>query len=203
MTKVQKLKLTFLHNTVRGKHPKALYRCECGTEKELFIANVNSKSTKSCGCSTNKTHGMSKTDIYNIWIGIKMRCYNENNEDYYNYGGRGVTMCAEWYDNPEAFIKWAIDNGWKSGLEVDKDKNGGLIYSPENCVVITKKNNSNHRRDNHYVEYNNKRQTIQQWSEEINIPASTLWARLVKLKWGIEKSLSTPLKKNKKQDGRR
>lgn len=190
MTNVQRLKLTFVRNTEKGRRPKAIYRCECGKEKELYVTNVNSGSTKSCGCSTNKTHGLSKSKLYSIWGGIIMRCENPNNEDYHNYGGRGVKVCDEWRSNPESFIKWALENGWQKGMEIDKDKSGSLMYSPKTCVVITKKENANHRRDNHQLEYNGKKQTIQQWSEETGIHHSLILARITRLGWSIELALT-------------
>lgn|SRR6478752_5749008 len=198
MPNVQKSKLTFVRITKAGHHAKAIYRCECGNEKELYMTNVNSGSTKSCGCSTNKTHGLSKTPLYGIWGGMIMRCENPNNEDYHNYGGRGVTVCDEWRNNPESFIEWALENGWKKGMEVDKDKSGSMIYSPKTCEIITKKENSNYRRASHYIEYNGKRQTLQQWSEETGIHFSLILARINRLKWSIEQALTIKPKYGRK-----
>jgi len=76
---------------------------------------------------------------------IKQRCYNINASDYKNYGGRGIRMCAEWYFYPEIFIKWALGNGWKKELCIDRINNDGN-YTPENCRFITiKKSNKNKR----------------------------------------------------------
>lgn len=199
MAKVQKNKLTFIKQTKWGKHHKAIYKCECGKEKELYIFNVTSGSTKSCGCSTNKTHGLSKLKIYDIWCGIKGRCTNTENEDYHNYGGRGVRICEEWLSNPESFCKWAISNGWKRGMEIDKDKKEGMVYSPENCVVLTKKQNANHRRDNHVIQYKGYSKTIQEWAEMIGIDPKNLRYRLSISGWDLEKSVFRKMRPDKRR----
>lgn len=70
--------------------------------------------------------------IYKIWLGMKARCNNPNDKDYNSYGGRGITVCAEWNDNPQTFIEWALANGYADSLTIDRiDVNKG--YSPDNC----------------------------------------------------------------------
>ena len=44
---------------------------------------------------------------------IKQRCNNPNNKDYSRYGAKGITICEEW-NNPDNFIKWALENGFVS-----------------------------------------------------------------------------------------
>ncbi len=74
------------------------------------------------------------------WCGIKNRCYNENDLAYYRYGGKGVTLCNEWH-NFDTFKEWAIHNGYIVGLEFGR-KNHSLGYSPANCKLETKSENS-------------------------------------------------------------
>ena len=43
-----------------------------------------------------------------------------------------------WRKNPKAFCDWAIANGYRKGMEIDrKDVNGN--YNPENCHFIANK----------------------------------------------------------------
>jgi len=136
------------------------YQCACGNA-HIARANVISYQAKkgilnipSCGCVelANKTkHGFRKLKdthpAYRTYRGIINRCYNNNDPGYKWYGAVGVTLCNEWKNNPKAFIKWSINNGWKPGLQIDKDilckklKISPHIYSPETCQWTTAKIN--------------------------------------------------------------
>lgn len=82
--------------------------------------------------------------LYKVWKGIARRCYNKNDSRYHDYGGRGIWMCDEW-KNPLVFVEWALANGWKDGLEIDRIDNNGN-YSPSNCHFVTSIVNMNNRR---------------------------------------------------------
>ena len=78
-----------------------------------------------------KTHGDSKTRLYYIWKHMRQRCTNPNTEFWDNYGGRGITFIKEW-DDYSLFKKWALENGYKNTLTIDRKNNNGN-YEPENC----------------------------------------------------------------------
>jgi len=109
-------------------------------------------TVKSCGCleSENRhdrlkksTHGLSKLPIYYVWKSMKSRCLRKTDKRYSRYGGRGISICNEWLNNPEAFIEWANGSGYKKGLSIDRKNNDGN-YSPDNCrFIIISKNNRN------------------------------------------------------------
>jgi len=119
-----------------------IVRCECGVEKIVIGKNLVRGFTRSCGCmqggrsglqgAVKRTHGMAdKTPIYNTWIGMRQRCYNENNPDYRNYGGRGIEICERWRENFQAFME-DMEPSWERGLTIerlDPDKH----YEPGNC----------------------------------------------------------------------
>lgn len=84
--------------------------------------------------------------LYTIWCGIKSRCYNPNTANYKYYGAKGITMCREWKNNFIAFYNWAISNGWKKGLSVDRFPNNKGNYKPSNCRLATMKQQANNRR---------------------------------------------------------
>jgi len=89
------------------------------------------------------THKMSYTKVYRTWIAMLSRCRNENEPNYVNYGGRGITVCDEWY----RFEKFYEDMGdlpfYDAQLDrIDNEKG----YSKENCRWISAKENSRNRR---------------------------------------------------------
>lgn len=136
-------------------------------------------------------HGLHDHNLYTIWQGIKARCYNKNEPVYHLYGGRGVTMCEDWLSNPENFIKWALENGWAKGMQIDKDiKGDGLVYSPGSCSIVTSKENNNNRRNNKIIEYKGERKTLAQWSESTGIPYHTLYNRVYIHGIDIEKAMN-------------
>lgn len=76
---------------------------------------------------------------------MKARCYNPKNPGYKNYGGRGINICDEWLNDPEAFISWALKNGYKPELWIDRVDISDN-YSPENCRWLTPKGSGQYRR---------------------------------------------------------
>lgn len=82
------------------------------------------------------THGLSRTKIYKIWYGMKTRCYNKNFKKFNNWGGRGIIVCNEWKNSFLIFNEWALKNGYKEGLSIDRINNNGN-YEPTNCRFIT------------------------------------------------------------------
>ena len=78
--------------------------------------------------------------FYNTWQGMKARCLNPNNPKYHRYGGRGIKVCEEWMDIKN-FSEWALSNGWKQGLTLDRINNDGN-YCPENCRWVSVCENS-------------------------------------------------------------
>ena len=137
------------------------YLCKCGNT-HIARANTikyeanrkNDPELPSCGCvelARKTKHGYRKANdthpAYKAYRGMVNRCYNPNTPTYKWYGAVGVSICEEWKDKPEAFVNWAISNGWKPGLHIDKDilcKEKGIfphVYSPETCQWITAKEN--------------------------------------------------------------
>lgn len=86
--------------------------------------------------AVQKTHGMSETKIYNVWLGMRRRCKNPNDAKYKNYGGRGIIVCDRW----QSFENFYEDMGdsYQEGLTIERvDVNGN--YEPTNCTWITRK----------------------------------------------------------------
>lgn len=140
----------------------------------------NTGICKSCQLSQRKIstkHGKSNTRLYSIWRSMKSRCCSKNNTNYFKYGGRGIKTCDEWLNDFMTFYNWAMANGYKDDLTIDRiDVNGN--YEPSNCRWATIKEQNNNTRRNHYVDYNGAKITISELSRILNINKSTLWHKI-------------------------
>lgn len=81
-------------------------------------------------------YGISATHpFYACWYNLLQRCTDPEHPSWARYGGRGITVAAEWRD----FGAFQADmfSSWQKGLELDrKDNNAG--YSKENCRWATR-----------------------------------------------------------------
>lgn len=142
-----------------------------------------------------KRHGLSKHSLHAVWMLMKQRCYNPKATGYCNYGGRGVEVCDEWKNDFKAFYDWAIGNNWQYGLDLDKDiKGNGMLYSPDNCVFVTTKENCNNTRDNTYFIVEGIQLSMATISNKFNISYTTLRARM-RRGWNILDAINKPVRK--------
>lgn len=67
------------------------------------------------------------------WRNMKARCDNPNNDNYSNYGGKGIKVCERWYN----FSNFLADMGERpKGTTLDRiDRDGD--YDPDNCKWST------------------------------------------------------------------
>ena len=169
---------------------KIVARCSCGSIKKVRAYAVCSGESKSCGCynkevaSKRNTKWTGDERVLKIrWNSMISRCYNPSSERYKSYGGRGVIVCKEWRYSPDRFIAWALSNGFRKDLQLDKDiKGNGLIYSPATCCFVTQSENAKHKRYNPRKKYiwENKLLGLKEICTLENVPYSTVAARLRK-----------------------
>lgn len=181
-----------------------LCECDCGSVKSYSPYKVITGHTKTCGCGKiercrqltknyRTKHGGRHERLYNIWHGIKLRCCTPTNKDYSNYGGRGITICAEWVSDYAAFREWALSNGYADNLSIDRiDNDKG--YSPDNCRWVDMKRQNNNRRSNHLITYKGETKSIADFCDEKGLNFQTIYARIVHRGWSVEKALETPIK---------
>lgn len=170
-----------------------IFRCECGKEFEAPSVSVRRGQIKSCGCVNRREikekatiHGYYKHPIYSALTHMKQRCYNPKCREYERYGGRGITVCDEWLENPINFINWSFTNGWEKGLTIDRIDNDGN-YTPENCRWTTWKVNESNTVRNRYVIYQDEEITISEFARRIGRSPSFVRYRLVNQNMPVEK----------------
>lgn len=195
-------------NTKDG-HATWLCKCECGNRKVISGAPLRRGSTKSCGClqkervkSSNTKHGRTKSPLYKVHREMLHRCQNKKAKNYKNYGGRGITVCEEWLEFL-SFYRWALHNGYKHGLTIERiDVNGN--YCPENCCWITIAEQQRNRRNTIRLSDGTPASLI---AKKNGISTSLVRAR-IKIGWTIERAIMTPVgkrgrpRKSKKQKPR-
>lgn len=178
----------------RGKSTLWLAQCDCGNTHKVTSNLLLQGACRSCGCLRKELrtkHSMSNSKLYDVYISMKGRCYNPNWCNYKNYGGRGIKVCKEWKSSFIPFYTWAINNGYKEGLSIDRIDNNGN-YEPSNCRWVSQKDQSNNTSRNRYLTYNGETLTPAQWAEKLGIPVSRI-RRRIKSGWSIEKILFTPV----------
>ena len=128
---------------------------------------------------------MSRKRLRGIYDGILYRCNNPKHIEFHRYGGRGIAMCDGWRDNFETFYEWAMANGYRADLTIDRiDNDKG--YSPENCRWATRREQQTNRSCTIKVEINGICKSLRQWSEETGIYFNTLYKRYKKGVTGID-----------------
>lgn len=168
-------------------------RCKCGNNTVIPTGHLKSGHTSSCGCFLieqrricNIKHGMRRTQIYYIWCSMHERCYNSNSKGYSNYGGRGIKVCKRWYK----FENFFADMGKRPKNKTIERKDNNGNYTPKNCIWASRRKQSNNQRSNVLITFQGKTRTIAQWARKIGVTYHTLYLRIKRRNWPIEKALT-------------
>lgn len=124
---------------------------------------------------------------YQVWNQMKFRCSNPNATGYENYGGRGISVCAEWISSFDAFLR---DMGPRPSKQHTLDRidvNKG--YEPGNCRWATQKVQSRNTRANHIVTLDGVRMTLAEAVELAPVTYNTVLYRL-KRGWALSDAVS-------------
>jgi hypothetical protein len=186
----------------KGCRRRAICICDCGTRKSIRLDSLRSGAIVSCGCyskeiskNVNFKHGAccdgGRSRLYQIWTGMKSRCFNSGNDSFDHYGGRGITICEEWLTF-EVFKVWALANGYSDALTIERKNNNGN-YEPTNCTWIHKADQRRNTTRVPGIIFRGERKTIRQWATFFRMSHTTLRCRL-KRGWDMEKAITVPPK---------
>lgn len=148
---------TVIGECFRGPRFKqfVVVECECGSISVTRAEYLKSGKTTSCGCVKRSqcpgtvTHGLRDHPLVQVWRAMRLRCTSSKCKSFKNYGGRGISVCADWSSDPLAFHEWALTAGWQPGLELDRIDNDGN-YEPSNCRFVTKRENNCNKRSGNW-----------------------------------------------------
>lgn len=190
--KYGKLMVLGLDGKDKYGHPKVKCLCDCGNVVSIIATRVKTETTKSCGCyqkemarKAKTTHGQTHTRLYRTYCGMVQRCYNPNARYYKIYGGRGITICEEWLNDYVSFMVWALNNGYRDDLSIDRiDVNGD--YSPQNCKWSTWFEQANNTRRNRYITYKGETKTAKEWADLFGFNYKYFHEKLKKNNWSID-----------------
>ena len=176
--------------------------CDCGNILLVCSDALRRGTQISCGCYRKakasrmfSKHGCADTRLYGAWSSMKSRCSNPNVYEYRYYGARGIRVCDEWMHDFASFSTWAHDHGYVDGASrgectIDRIDCSG-DYSPDNCRIITQKEQMSNIRSNHFLEMGGEVHTISEWSRITGIDARKISNRINRLGWTPERALTT------------
>jgi hypothetical protein len=169
-------------------------RCECGTERAVLHTSLKAEVSLSCGClqvertsDAKRTHGMSKTRFYAVWLDMRKRCHDPKNKKHHLYGGRGITVCARWDESFEAFQEDMP--GYGPGLQLDRINTDGN-YEPGNCRWATNKENARNRRKTVFVNWAGEDLPLIELTERLGVDFVRVWRRYCTYGWTLERALA-------------
>ena len=181
------------------------YLCICDCQNSLIVKEsaLLDKSVRNCGCF-NRKNIISK-DIYKpyrderafkVWSYMLSRCYNPAHKAYSHYGERGIGVCDEWRNDYTKFREFLYTNGYDENAafgectldRIDNSKG----YEPSNCRLVSMKEQSLNKTNNHRIKYNGKIMTVTEAAEMNGLPNTLVFNRLDK-GWSMKKALETPI----------
>jgi len=128
---------------------------------------------------------------YRVWQGMLTRCRNPRRQNYPHYGGRGITVCAEWSTSYAAFLQ---DVGRRPTAHHSLDRiDNTRGYEPGNVRWATAKEQAHNTRRNRQLTARGVTLPLCDWARRLGVDRMTITRRL-KLGWTVEAAVLTPPK---------
>jgi hypothetical protein len=176
-----------------GKHVVWACLCDCGT-LALVTATDLGRSVNSCGCLRRDTtagrmttHGFTTgrkvPRWYRSWAEMWRRCTDDARPNWFDYGGRGITVCDRWRD---AALFHADMGEPPEAMSLDRiDPNGN--YEPSNCRWVPLEHQMRNRRGVHRITFQGETKCLTEWAESLGVGRWVMTRRLKLLP--VEKAL--------------
>lgn len=127
---------------------------------------------------------------------MNQRCSNPADSGYYNYGARGIGVCAEWKNSFATFYDHVknLPHYGEEGYSLDRIDNED-DYKPGNVRWATRTEQNRNSRHAKSITFQGRTQCLEAWGKELGIKPATLQARLFSYGWSVERALTTPAQK--------
>jgi hypothetical protein len=173
--------------------------CECGNKITARGDSLVSRNTRSCGClahdltvQRNARHGAAHrlrvTAEYRTWQKMLGRCYNKNNKDYPNYGGRGIAVCKSWQTDFAAFLR-SVGPRPSPAHSLDRFPDNHGDYRPGNVRWATKKQQNRNQRGNVRIRISGVTMTLAEAVERLGLNYNRIRWRIKVAGWPLHKAL--------------
>lgn len=177
-----------------GRRPLWHCRCDCGGTATATNGELRAARRTACAtCAARNLHGNGSGDAspnyrhggairgahtkeYRAWSSMIRRCELRSQRSYPLYGGRGITVCAEWRHDFPAFLRDVGEAPTRAHTidRIDPDGN----YEPGNVRWATAKEQAINKRATKRFEHDGASLTIAEWADRIGVKYQTLWARI-------------------------
>lgn len=198
--------------------PRWLCKCDCGTIREVDAGHLKNGKSTNCGCvarqNTRERNLLRDyrqeekptrpdNELWKSFTGMHRKCEKEYARHYEIFGGRCISVCAEWSGEKgyENFKEWSESNGYNADLpkgectlsrhDIDGD------FNPDNCYWATRNERANNRRNSRKITLNDETHTLTEWSKIKGISDVTIRKRL-REGWSVEKALNEPVNSKKR-----
>lgn len=181
-----------------------LCSCSCGGSTVKSTSHLNSQGDRNgCGCmkleqapinakagaSRRVIHGMSGTKLKTCYDNMYKRCYVPSTRRYERYGGRGITICAEWLESRKAFYGWAVENGYEEGKSIER-VDVDLGYSPENCKWIEVKDQQLNTSRSVHFDWCGEKLTLGQICRKVGIASYQKAYKRIRRGWDLHDAVT-------------
>lgn len=168
----------------KGSNHKRMYYlciCSCGSNREVFVANLINGNISSCGCFRKELTELKKinanhnrmingkvTTEYKIWQGMQQRCHNPKDKGYPKYGAKGISVCERWRDSFDNFFE---DMGKRPSLKhsLDRYPNQKGNYELSNCRWATDLEQACNREGIVWIEYKGMKKVKLHWAHHFGV----------------------------------